>query len=337
MIIKLSIDASGGDFGFPVTVNAGLQALNLYKNLNINFVGDKASIEREIKKQKDYKLLLNRVAITHTNEVVEMNDSISNALRRKKNSSMRIAINLVKEKKVDACVSAGNTGALMAISNFVLKTIPGIDRPAIMGNIPTIKGNTHMLDMGANIDAKKEHLLQFATMGSVAVSYIKNISKPKVALLNVGIEDIKGNTNIQNTAALLKESDLNYIGFIEGDAIYTGDADVIVCDGFIGNISLKSSEGAAKMLTHLLKKSFNKNIINKMIYMISKNIIKEFKKRADPGQYNGASLLGLTGIVIKSHGGANINSYLQAIKIAYIEANNNLIEKISQQLTKQLK
>lgn len=337
MIIRLSIDAPGGDFGVAVTVKAAITALKLYDNLHINFVGDEEDIKQEIKVNKNHKELEDRISITHTTQIIEMNDSISSALRKKKDSSMRVAINLVKEKKVDACVSAGNTGALMALSAFLLKTIDGIDRPAIMANIPTTIGNAYMLDMGANISSNSDHLFQFAVMASTAVSYIKNISSPKIALLNVGIEENKGYENIQHAATLLKNSNLNYVGFIEGSDIYTGMADVIVCDGFIGNISLKSSEGASKLLSNLLKKSFNKSIINKIIYLISKRVIEDFKKNADPGKYNGASLLGLKGIVVKSHGSANQKAYLQAIKVAYIEANNNIIEKISKQLTNKLK
>jgi len=337
MTTKVSIDASGGDFGFPVTIKAGLDALGLYGDLHLNFVGDELSVRQELEKHAKYKSLSERISITHASEVIEMGELPSHALRRKKDSSMRVAINLVRDKDVDACVSAGNTGALMAISRFVLKTISGIDRPAIMANLPTYTGHTHMLDVGANIDSSPETLLQFATMGSIAVQHTENILSPTIGLLNVGAEDIKGNEKIQDTAHLLKNSALNYVGFIEGDDIYKGSVDVVVCDGFEGNIALKASEGVAGMMSHFLKRSFKKNIATKIIALIASPVMKDFKSRVDPGQYNGASLLGLKGVVIKSHGGADAESYLQAIKLAYIEAHAKITDKISDQLTHELK
>ena len=337
MTTKVSIDASGGDFGFPVTIEAGLNALGLYDDLRLNFVGDESGIQQELEKHAKYKSLLKRISITHASEVIDMGELPSHALRRKKDSSMRVAINLVHDKTVDACVSAGNTGALMAISRFALKTISGVDRPAIMANLPTYTGHTHMLDVGANIDSKPETLLQFATMGSIAVQHTEKISKPTIGLLNVGVEDIKGNEKIQDTASLLKNSSLNYVGFVEGDDIYKGTVDVVVCDGFEGNIALKASEGVANMMSHFLKRSFKRNTITKLIALIASPVMKDFKSRVDPGQYNGASLLGLKGVVIKSHGGADAESYLQAIKLAYLEAHAKITDKISDQLTHELK
>ncbi len=336
MTTKVSIDASGGDFGFPVTIEAGLNALKLYEDLRLNFVGDKPGILQELEKHPNYKAFLGRIDITHASEVIDMCEAPSHALRRKKDSSMRVAINLVNDKTVDACVSAGNTGALMAISRFVLKTIKGVDRPAIMTSLPTYTGHTHMLDVGANIDSKSETLLQFATMGAIAVQHTENIAQPTIGLLNVGTEDMKGHEKIQNTAQLLKDSSLNYFGFVEGDDIYKGTVDVVVCDGFEGNIALKASEGVAKMMSHFLKRSFMKNPITKIIALIASPVMKDFKSRVDPGQYNGASLLGLKGVVIKSHGGADTKAYLQAIKLAYLEAHANITDKISDQLTHEL-
>jgi glycerol-3-phosphate acyltransferase PlsX len=265
-----------------------------------------------------------------------MDESPSNALRKKKDSSMRIAINLVKDGIVDACVSAGNTGALMAIARFVLKTIDGVDRPAIMSSVPTITGHNHILDLGANIDSKPGTLLQFAIMGSIAVQHTENIQNPSIGLLNVGVEDMKGHEKIQATADLLKNSSLNYRGFVEGDDIYKGVVDVIVCDGFEGNIALKASEGVANMVSHFIKESFNKNLLTKIVALFAKPVLKSFKAKVDPGKHNGASLLGLKGVVVKSHGNADADSFLQAINEAYLEAHAKITEKISKQLTQEL-
>jgi glycerol-3-phosphate acyltransferase PlsX len=336
MTIKVSIDASGGDYGIPVTIEAGINALSKYEDMQIYFVGDRSSIENELKKHRKSNLLNNRIHITHASEVINMDESPSNALRRKKDSSMRIAINLVKDGITDACVSAGNTGALMAIARFVLKTIDGVDRPAIMSSVPTITGHNHILDLGANIDSKPETLLQFAIMGSIAVQHTENINNPSIGLLNVGTEDMKGHEKIQATAGLLKDSSLNYQGFVEGDDIYKGVVDVIVCDGFEGNIALKASEGVANMVSHFIKKSFNKNLLTKIVALFAKPILKNFKDKVDPGTHNGASLLGLKGVVVKSHGNADADSFLQAIKEAYLEAHAKITEKISEQLTQEL-
>ena len=269
MSIKVSIDASGGDFGFPVTINAGINALKVYDDLLINFVGDKAGIENELKNNTLASKFSNRIVITHASEVINMDDSPSVALRHKKDSSMRVAINLVKNGEADACVSAGNTGALMSIARFVLKTISGVDRPAIMSAVPTLTGPTHVLDLGANIDSKPSTLLQFAIMGSVAVQNTEKIDNPSVGLLNVGTEELKANEKSQETSELLKNSSLNYIGFVEGDDIYKGNVDVIVCDGFEGNIALKASEGVAKMFSFFIKKSFTKNVFTLSLIHIS--------------------------------------------------------------------
>jgi len=266
-----------------------------------------------------------------------MHESPSLALRNKKDSSMRVAIDLVKNDKADACVSAGNTGALMAISRFVLKTIDGVNRPAIMGRIPTIKGHTHMLDLGANINSDAQALMEFAILGSTAVKYTENISSPTIGLLNIGEEEIKGNENIKQTAELLKQSNLNYAGYVEGNDIYSGKVDLVVCNGFEGNIALKASEGVAKLMSNYLKKAFSKNFLTKLAAIIALPILKEYKSSLDPGKYNGASLLGLKGIVVKSHGGADSFSFLQAIKEAYVEAQVIITEKISESVSEQLK
>ena len=336
MSIKVSIDASGGDFGFPVTINAGINALKIYDDLLINFVGDKTGIEKELQKNSLSSKFSNRIVITHANEVINMDDSPSVALRHKKDSSMRVAINLVKNSEADACVSAGNTGALMSIARFVLKTISGVDRPAIMSAVPTLTSPTHVLDLGANIDSKPSTLLQFAIMGSIAVQNTEKIDSPSVGLLNVGTEELKGNEKSKETSELLKNSSLNYIGFVEGDDIYKGNVDVIVCDGFEGNIALKASEGVAKMFSFFIKKSFTKNIFTKLVALLAKPVMKDFRSKVNPGKYNGASLLGLKGVVVKSHGNADIDSFLQAIKEAYLEAHAKITDKISEQLTREL-
>jgi len=274
--------------------------------------------------------------IVHTDCCVPPNERPVVALRKLKNSSMRLAINSVKEGVASAVVSSGNTGALMATSKFVFKSIKGIDRPAIMGRMPTMTGHTHMLDLGANVDSKPEALVEFAVMGSIAVEHTENITAPSVGLLNIGEEEMKGNDNIKKTSELLKASNLNYVGFIEGDDIYKGTVDLVVCDGFEGNIALKASEGVAAMMGHYLKQAFTKNIFTKIVALIATPVLKDFKSSLDPGKYNGASLLGLRGIVIKSHGGANADSFFQAIKEAYLEAHAKIIEKITAQVSLEL-
>ena len=336
MTIKVSIDASGGDHGIPVTIKAGIKALGVFKDLHITFVGDQSLIKTELNKHSPSDKTSARIQIVHATEVVLMDESPALALRKKKDSSMRVAINLVKSNEVDACVSAGNTGALMAISRFVLKTIKGIDRPAIMGRMPTMTGHTHMLDLGANVDSSPQALLEFATMGSIAVEQTESISRPTVGLLNIGEEDMKGNDKIKKTSELLKASNLNYTGFVEGDDIYKGTVDLVVCDGFEGNIALKASEGVAAMMGLYLKRAFTRNWLTKIVALIATPVLKDFKASLDPGKYNGASLLGLRGIVVKSHGGANSDSFFMAISEAHLEANAKIIDKISLQVSKEL-
>ncbi|QKQ23982.1 phosphate acyltransferase PlsX [Candidatus Ruthia endofausta] len=335
MTIRVSIDASGGDYGILVTIEAGIKALSVFQDLYLYFVGDESSIRTELDKHPS-NTLSSRYAIIHASEVVSMNESPAIALRKKKDSSMRVAINLVKTLEADACISAGNTGALMAISRFVLKTIKGIDRPAIMGRMPTMTGHTHMLDLGANVDSKPKALVEFATMGSIAVKHTENITAPTIGLLNIGEEDMKGSEKIKKTAELLKTSNLNYVGFVEGDDIYKGTVDLIVCDGFEGNIALKASEGVASMMGYYLKQAFTRNLLTKLIALIATPVLKDFKSSLNSGKYNGASLLGLRGIVVKSHGSANVDSFLVAITEAYVEAHAKISDKISLQISKEL-
>jgi glycerol-3-phosphate acyltransferase PlsX len=258
------------------------------------------------------------IVIRHASQLVNMDESPAQALRVKKDSSMRVAINLVKQGEADACVSAGNTGALMATARFVLKTLPGIDRPAICTTLPTVRGHVRVLDLGANVDSKAEHLLQFAVMGSV-LAEVNGIQQPRVGLLNIGEEDIKGNEQVKDAARLLTSSDLNYIGFVEGDGIYLDEIDVVVCDGFVGNIALKSSEGVAKLIRHFMTQEFKRNLLTRLAGLIALPVLRAFSRRIDPRRYNGASLLGLQGIVIKSHGGADALAFANAIQVAMLE------------------
>ncbi|MDH5613806.1 MAG: phosphate acyltransferase PlsX, partial [Gammaproteobacteria bacterium] len=269
----------GGDHGVQVVVPAALQALKKLEGLRLILVGDEDKIRFELSKNRAE---MDRIEIQHASQQVEMDELPSQALRGKKDSSMRVAINLVKEGRADACVSAGNTGALMATARYVLKTLPGIDRPAIISAMPTIKGHTHVLDLGANVDSSADNLFEFAVMGSVLTSAVDNIASPSIGLLNIGEEEIKGNERIKEAARMLSGSSLNYVGFVEGDAIFKGDVDVVVCDGFIGNVALKSSEGVAKMITHYMKQEFSRNIFTKLMGLIAMPALKAFKSRVDP-------------------------------------------------------
>lgn len=329
-VITIAIDAMGGDIGPEVTVPAALQALEEDKGLRLILVGQEEVINAHL--LRFGARTSERLTIQPASQVVEMAELPSVALRSKKDSSMRVAINLVKEGGAQACVSAGNTGALMATGRFVLKTLPGIDRPAIITALPTVKGHCHVLDLGANVDSTAEHLLEFAVMGAELVSAVDKIARPTVALLNIGAEEIKGNERVKEAARLLEESDLNYIGFIEGDGIYSGEADVVVCDGFVGNVALKSSEGVAKMIGHYMKAGFNRNIFTKLAGLVAMPVLKSFRTKIDPRRYNGASLVGLQGIVIKSHGGADVLAFNNAIKVAVTEVKNNVPARISEHL-----
>jgi glycerol-3-phosphate acyltransferase PlsX len=270
--------------------------------------------------------------IHHASQTVGMDETPSNALRNKKDSSMRVAIDLVKSGIAGACVSAGNTGALMATARFVLKMLPGIDRPAICTSIPTMTSHTWMLDLGANVDCNAEHLLQFALMGSVLAGAVDNNRQPRIGLLNIGEEDIKGNEQVKEAARLLTGSPLNYSGYAEGDDIYKGTFDVIVCDGFVGNISLKTSEGVARMIAHFIRQEFTRNLLTRFAALIAMPVLRSFRKKIDPRRYNGASLLGLKGIVIKSHGSADVLSYANAIKVAVLEVRESVPARISARL-----
>ncbi|WP_047549292.1 phosphate acyltransferase PlsX [Methylotenera sp. G11] len=330
MDITIAIDAMGGDHGPHVTVPAALKALEADNQLNIVLVGLQDAIEAELKNRK--ASTSPRLRIHHASEVVTMDESPQSALKNKKDSSMRVAINLVKNGEANACVSAGNTGALMATARFVLKTLPGIDRPAIASVLPSEKGNTYMMDLGANADCTPEHLYQFAIMGAMLVSCVEHKERPSVGLLNIGSEDIKGNEVVKQAGELLKTSHLNFYGNVEGDDIFKGTTDLVVCDGFVGNVSLKTTEGLAHMMGKFLTQEFKRNWLTKMMALCAMPVLKSFKKRLDPRLYNGASFLGLRGIVVKSHGGADQLAYISAIHVAIEEARSGVLRRISEQL-----
>jgi glycerol-3-phosphate acyltransferase PlsX len=326
----IALDAMGGDHGPSVIVPAAARVLKKRNDVCLILVGQQDVLTEHVKKH-DLQLG-ERLKIHHASEVVEMDESPALALRKKKDSSMRVAINLVHEGVAQAAVSAGNTGALMATAKFVLKTLPGIDRPAIMSTLPSIAGHTHMLDLGANVDCSAENLLQFAVMGSVTATAVDNVEKPRVGLLNVGAEEMKGNAQVKEADQLLRQTNLNYVGFVEGDDIYKGSVDVVVCDGFVGNISLKTAEGVAKMITHFMKQEFKRNLLTKIAALIAMPVLKAFKGRVDPRVYNGASLLGLQNIVIKSHGGADAFSFSNAINIALLEVEKAVPQRIGKHI-----
>ena len=329
MTITLAVDAMGGDHGPSVTIPASINALSKYDQLHIILVGDKELIQTELQKNKYTNT---RLSIQHASEVVEMDESPQSALKNKKDSSMRVAINLIKEEKAQACVSAGNTGALMATARYVLKMLPGIDRPAIASSLPSQKGTTYMLDLGANTDCTAENLLQFAVMGAMLVSSVTGNQKPSVGLLNIGSEDMKGNEVVRQAGELLRRSHLNFYGNVEGNDIFKGTTDVVVCDGFVGNVALKTAEGIAQLMGRFLTQEFKRNWITKSMAFVSLLVLNRFKKRLDPRRYNGASFLGLKGIVVKSHGGADSYSFFYAIRTAIEESKNNVLENIQKQL-----
>jgi phosphate acyltransferase len=328
MTACVAIDCMGGDHGPSVTVPAALRFLADHPAARLILVG----------REDEVRLLLGgqagggRLRVVHASEVVGMDESPAVALRNKKDSSMRVAINLVKNGEADACVSAGNTGALMAISRFVLKMLPGIERPAICTALPTVKGHTHMLDLGANVDCGPEHLYQFGIMGAMLVAATEHKERPTVGILNIGEEEIKGNEVVKAAAELLRDSDLNFIGNVEGDGIYKGEADVIVCDGFVGNVALKTSEGLAQMLSSALRNEFKRNLLTKMAAVVAMSVLNGFKRRFDHRRYNGAILLGLKGISVKSHGSADAFAFTHAIARAYDAAENRVLERISRRL-----
>ena len=320
----------GGDFGPDEIVPAALDCLDKHQSLEIILVGDEDTLQDVLRRNSSGTG--ERLHVQHASEMVEMHESPSLALKNKKDSSMRVAIELVKDGRASACVSAGNTGALMATARFVLKMLPGIDRPAICSTMPGLEGHTHVLDLGANVEPSSEQLFQYAVMGSELTKAVEGVDDPSVALLNVGAEEIKGNDRVKQAALLLSESHLNYVGFVEGNDLYSGKVDVIVCDGFSGNIAIKASEGVANLFNAHATDVFKSSVYGKLAALMSRPILKAVKERIDPRRYNGASLLGLRGIVVKSHGGADRLSFAHAIEEAMIEVTKNVPERISQRL-----
>jgi glycerol-3-phosphate acyltransferase PlsX len=330
MPVTVAVDAMGGDHGPPVTVPACLEFLASVPDARVVLVGKPAPLDAALAKVSP--ALRERISVRAASEVVDMNEPPADALRRKKDSSMRVAINLVKDGTADACVSAGNTGALMAIARFVLKTLPGIDRPAIASQLPAKTGDTLVLDLGANVNCTAGQLVQFAAMGSALVAAIDGIERPTVGLLNIGEEDIKGSDAVKETAELLKASTLNFFGNVEGDDIYMGTTDVVVCDGFVGNVMLKTSEGLAHMLYEFLKTEFTRNLLTRVAAAVVYPVLMSFKRRIDPRRYNGATLVGLKGVVVKSHGGADAFAFANALRRAHAEVTHGVLEKIAQRI-----
>ena len=325
----------GGDHGVAVTVAAAIAAIESHDQLSAVLVGDESAISSTLTPLLKGKpqIIKDRIAVHHASEVVEMDESPALVLRKKKDSSMRVAINLVKEGKADAAVSAGNTGALMATARFVLKMLPEIERPAICTELPTEHGSVFMLDLGANVDSSPEMLLQFAYMGAELCSATKQIEKPRVGLLNVGSEEIKGNATVKATAELLSNTeDLNYVGYVEGDEIFTDKCDVVTCDGFEGNIALKTAEGVARLINTITKEEFTRSPLRKLAALCAYPVFNNIKARLDPRSYNGATLVGLRGVVIKSHGGADMVSFLSAINVAVNEIKYDLPQRIEKKI-----
>ena len=330
MAVTIALDAMGGDHGPAVTVAGALAALRSEPDLKLILVGSQDVVLAMLASHG--AAVSERLMIQHASEVVGMDEPPAQALRGKKDSSMRVAINLVKSGVAQAVVSAGNTGAFMATARFVLKTLPGIDRPAIIKALPTVHGHVHILDLGANLDCSAEQLLQFGIMGALLVGAVEHKERPLVALLNVGVEDIKGNEAVKKADALFRASALNYHGYVEGDEIYLGKLDVIVCDGFVGNVALKTSEGLARMISQFMKEEFTRNPFAKLAALVALPVLKALRRRLDPRLYDGASLVGLNGVVVKSHGGTDAVGFEKAIHVAATAVQNRVPQIIGQRL-----
>ncbi|HEX4334075.1 MAG TPA: phosphate acyltransferase PlsX [Usitatibacter sp.] len=334
----IAVDAMGGDHGPRVTIPACLDFLASDPDAQLLLVGLPRVLDAELSRLAPRASItashVSRLSVVEATEVVGMDEDVRTAIRTKKHSSMRVAIDLVKQGRAQACVSAGNTGALMGTAKFVLKTLPGIDRPAICAVLPTRTGQVYALDLGANADCTPEHLLQFAIMGSTLVKAVEGKANPTVGLLNIGSEEIKGNDVVKKAAELLRASSLNFYGNVEGDDIYKGTTDIVVCDGFAGNVALKTSEGLAKMLGDFLKEEYTRNLLSRLAAVVSYPVIKRFRRRVDSRRYNGAALLGLRGIVVKSHGSADRLAFATALKRAASEASHGLIERIGEEIAR---
>ncbi len=328
----ISLDAMSGDLGAEVVVRAANATLDKHPGLELLLVGDEAELTGYVTRIVGEQP---RLSIVHASQVVEMSESPIDALRKKKDSSMRVAIDLVKSGKAGACVSAGNTGALMATAKYVLKMLPGIDRPAIIAELPAIGGTLHMLDLGANTLCSAEHLFQFAVMGSIVAADITGVVSPKVALLNIGAEETKGHDTVKDAAAMLSASGMNYVGFIEGSELFSGKADVVVTDGFTGNVALKTMEGTVGLASHYLRRAFTRHWVAKLQSVLSRSVLKSLAVEMDSRNYNGATLVGLDGIVIKSHGSADSYAFQHAIDTAVVEVKNQLPRQIGNLLQRE--
>jgi glycerol-3-phosphate acyltransferase PlsX len=330
--LTIALDAMGGDHGPSVVVPAALDYLELDPDVELVLVGREEAVRAALPGGE----LPSRLRIHPATQEVAMDELPSRALRSKKDSSMRVAINLVNDGVADACVSAGNTGALMATARFVLKTLPHVDRPAIISALPSIAGRTWVLDLGANVDCSADHLFQFAVMGAELVSAVEGVEQPSIGLLNIGQEEIKGSDQIKGAHALLSKSGMNYIGYVEGDDIFVGDVDIIVTDGFVGNVALKSSEGVAKMIRHAMKEAFTSSLLAKLAALVALPVLNRLRRRIDPRHYNGAPLVGLRGVVVKSHGGTDAVGFANAIAIAKKEAQAGVAGRIALRVEQQL-
>ena len=331
--VTIALDAMGGDRGPEAVVPAALATLEKDDSVSLILVGLPAVIEDAQRKARDR--YGSRLLFKAASEVVGMDEPPAEALRRKKDSSLRASIELVKSGEADACVSSGNTGALMATARYVLKTLPGIDRPAIISAVPGLKGPTYMLDLGANVGCTSQHLLQFALMGSVVAGDMLEVPRPRVGLLNIGQEDIKGNEIVREAGELLSHSGLNYTGFVEGDGIFHAEVDVVVTDGFVGNVALKTMEGVAGLISSFLKEEFHRNILRGLQGLVANSALEAIRVRLDPRRYNGASLVGLNGVVIKSHGSADKFAFETAVKTAMVEARKGVPVQIGKLIENQ--
>ena len=328
MTVRLAVDCMGGDFGLNTTLPAVLSFISHHPDVSITLVGQRQLVDAELRRLG--ALAHPKISLVDASEVVAMSDSVETALRRKKDSSMRVAVNLVKDQQADACISAGNTGALMAVSRYVLKMLDGIDRPAIATALPNEKGGaTTVLDLGANADCEPIHLLQFAQMADALVSTLEGKIRPTIGLLNIGEEAIKGSDVVKQAAELLRQSTLNFYGNVEGNDIFKGTTDIVVCDGFVGNITLKATEGLAKMIAGMMREEFNRSWWSKLLGLLALPVLQRFRARVDHRRYNGAALMGLRGLVIKSHGSADAYAFEWALKRAYDGVKNKTIERIA--------
>jgi phosphate acyltransferase len=334
-VLSIAVDAMSGDLGPRANVAGALEALGRDPQLRILLVGDPASIDaarRDTAGHGGADALHARIEVVPASDVVTMGESPRTAIRRRKHSSMRVAVDLVKDARAGACVSAGNTGALTAMAHFVLKTVPGVERAAIMSAIPSRLGHTHMLDLGANTRATAQHLQQFALMGSIVARDVYGLARPRVGLLNIGEEEIKGHDIVREAHELIGQSALNDVGFVEGNDIFTGEVDVVVTDGFTGNVALKTMEGVADLIASRLRAEFARTVASRLAGLLARSVLRRVGAGLDPRRYNGACMVGLAGVVVKSHGRADPMAFAQAIAIAAAAARQGLPQHVARAL-----